>query len=247
MQQQAIIWLKIRNVGDKNMKKLALHIRGNMPHTEPTLDERLQSFAFWRKAAGLEIENHPSYFRDGCGGCGCGCEDPPDSSSEEESRSTSGNDDCCGKLICGIGATILLFLYLENGEPAWFKNFKDYFGAQFKEWAISISNSEIVQKNCGCRYEPNMQTLGLIVNKLPLILRHPESGLLQVIAAYQATISPALNNDLGVAFKCKFTPSCSSYAKQAIERYGVAYGSTLAFLRLLKCNLSSRGGYDPLR
>jgi hypothetical protein len=46
---------------------------------------------------------------------------------------------------------------------------------------------------------------------------------------------------------CKFEPTCSEYTKQAIEKYGVLKGSTLGFLRILRCNPFSKGGYDPLK
>ena len=46
---------------------------------------------------------------------------------------------------------------------------------------------------------------------------------------------------------CRFTPTCSEYTKQAIERYGVIKGIGLGIIRILKCNPFSKGGYDPLK
>ena len=46
---------------------------------------------------------------------------------------------------------------------------------------------------------------------------------------------------------CKYQPTCSEYAKQAIEKYGAIKGSFLAVKRILKCNPFSKGGYDPLK
>ena len=45
---------------------------------------------------------------------------------------------------------------------------------------------------------------------------------------------------------CRFTPSCSEYALQAVEKYGVIKGGLKAIWRILKCNPFSRGGYHPL-
>lgn len=47
--------------------------------------------------------------------------------------------------------------------------------------------------------------------------------------------------------RCKYYPTCSEYARQAIERYGVLKGSFLSIKRIAKCNPFSKGGYDPLK
>jgi len=46
---------------------------------------------------------------------------------------------------------------------------------------------------------------------------------------------------------CKFYPSCSNYAYQAIEKYGVLKGTYLSIKRIIRCNPFSKGGYDPLK
>ena len=46
---------------------------------------------------------------------------------------------------------------------------------------------------------------------------------------------------------CKHIPTCSEYTKQAIEKYGFFKGIFLGFIRILKCNPFSKGGYDPLK
>ena len=61
------------------------------------------------------------------------------------------------------------------------------------------------------------------------------------IRAYRFWISPWL----GPA--CRFEPTCSAYASQAIERFGVVKGIGVALWRLLKCHPFHPGGYDPLR
>lgn len=47
--------------------------------------------------------------------------------------------------------------------------------------------------------------------------------------------------------KCKYYPTCSEYTKQAIYKYGVFKGSFLGICRILRCNIFSKGGYDPLK
>lgn len=67
------------------------------------------------------------------------------------------------------------------------------------------------------------------------------SGLFTgLIKVYQYTISPL------TGAKCKFYPSCSCYAADAIERFGVLRGLKMGVWRILRCNPFSRGGYDPV-
>ena len=60
------------------------------------------------------------------------------------------------------------------------------------------------------------------------------------ILAYQRLISPLL------VPRCRYYPSCSQYAVEAIQRYGILRGLVLAAWRLLRCNPLSHGGYDPV-
>jgi uncharacterized protein len=60
------------------------------------------------------------------------------------------------------------------------------------------------------------------------------------IRAYQRLISPLLGQH------CKYYPSCSEYAVQAVQRFGILRGLVLAGWRLLRCNPWSDGGYDPV-
>ena len=46
---------------------------------------------------------------------------------------------------------------------------------------------------------------------------------------------------------CRFIPTCSEYAVQALEKYGVLKGSYLAIRRILRCHPFCKGGYDPLK
>ena len=61
------------------------------------------------------------------------------------------------------------------------------------------------------------------------------------IKGYKKFISPLFPNS------CRFYPTCSSYAYEAIERYGVLRGGYMALKRILRCNPFSRGGIDPVR
>jgi putative membrane protein insertion efficiency factor len=63
---------------------------------------------------------------------------------------------------------------------------------------------------------------------------------LRVLRFYKAHVSPQLPS------ACRYTPTCSEYAMEAIERHGVLRGGWLATRRLLACNPFSRGGYDPV-
>jgi uncharacterized protein len=60
------------------------------------------------------------------------------------------------------------------------------------------------------------------------------------IWVYRHLISPAIPR------RCKYEPTCSAYAAQAIGRYGILRGVVLAAWRLLRCNPWSHGGFDPV-
>lgn len=67
-----------------------------------------------------------------------------------------------------------------------------------------------------------------------------KSLLLGLIRLYRQFISPALPPS------CRYYPSCSSYALEAVERYGAWRGGWLALKRLIRCHPFSAGGYDPV-
>lgn len=64
--------------------------------------------------------------------------------------------------------------------------------------------------------------------------------LLFFLRAYKKIISPILPPS------CRFTPTCSEYAMEAITRFGAIRGTLLGAYRLLRCNPFCRGGYDPV-
>jgi putative membrane protein insertion efficiency factor len=65
--------------------------------------------------------------------------------------------------------------------------------------------------------------------------------VLAPIAAYHRWVSPSRPR------RCRYEPTCSAYATEAIERFGVIRGLVLACWRLLRCNPFSHGGFDPVR
>jgi putative membrane protein insertion efficiency factor len=61
-----------------------------------------------------------------------------------------------------------------------------------------------------------------------------------LVRGYQIAISPLLPS------ACRYVPTCSSYALEALQRHGAAKGSWLAFRRILRCHPLHAGGYDPV-
>jgi putative membrane protein insertion efficiency factor len=60
------------------------------------------------------------------------------------------------------------------------------------------------------------------------------------VRAYRRIVSPAMPS------RCKYHPSCSAYAVEAVRSYGVVRGSVLAGWRIMRCNPWSHGGFDPV-
>ena len=63
---------------------------------------------------------------------------------------------------------------------------------------------------------------------------------LALITLYQQVISP------GLPPSCRYYPTCSQYAKEAIEKYGFIKGTYLGVRRILRCHPFHEGGYDPV-
>jgi putative membrane protein insertion efficiency factor len=63
---------------------------------------------------------------------------------------------------------------------------------------------------------------------------------LQLLRAYKWAISPML------PAVCRYVPTCSEYAMEAVERYGALRGGWMAFARILRCHPFAGSGYDPV-
>jgi len=75
------------------------------------------------------------------------------------------------------------------------------------------------------------------MQKLLKILSYPFIGLIKL---YQYGVSPMLGP------KCRFTPTCSQYALEALKKYGLFKGGWLAVKRISKCHPGGGSGYDPV-
>jgi hypothetical protein len=69
--------------------------------------------------------------------------------------------------------------------------------------------------------------------------------LILLIRLYQAALSPVIVAVLGPSARCRFTPSCSQYAREAVRLHGALIGSWLALRRLGRCHPWGDGGEDP--
>jgi putative membrane protein insertion efficiency factor len=74
----------------------------------------------------------------------------------------------------------------------------------------------------------------------------PAAAAIGLVRLYQNTASPILPVILGPSCGCRFHPTCSEYAAQALLEHGAAKGTFLAAKRLLRCTPLSRGGVDPV-
>lgn len=78
------------------------------------------------------------------------------------------------------------------------------------------------------------------LSPLSLLASLPRRGLLLLVRGYRLLLKPWLGN------VCRFEPSCSAYALQALERHGAAAGSYLVACRILRCHPWCDGGCDPV-
>ncbi len=77
-------------------------------------------------------------------------------------------------------------------------------------------------------------TLEILVNSIA------QNLVLALLRGYRWAISPLLPP------ACRYVPSCSEYAMEAVERYGAIRGSAMAVWRVLRCHPFTRGGVDPV-
>ncbi len=75
---------------------------------------------------------------------------------------------------------------------------------------------------------------------IAIIMAVPRTVLILLVRAYQIVLSPLL------PASCRYYPSCSTYAVEALERHGALRGGWLTLRRLARCNPFRPGGYDPV-
>lgn len=85
-----------------------------------------------------------------------------------------------------------------------------------------------------------------VSSSLAFVLRLPARALLALVWIYQKTLSPAIPAVFGPACACRFHPTCSHYAAEAVRTHGAMRGVGLAARRLLKCTPLHPGGLDPV-
>lgn len=68
-----------------------------------------------------------------------------------------------------------------------------------------------------------------------------KKAMIFLIRTYQLMLSPRFSHG-----SCRFTPTCSQYAIEAIEIHGIFKGSLMAIWRILRCNPFNKGGWDPV-
>jgi len=78
------------------------------------------------------------------------------------------------------------------------------------------------------------------------LLQLPSRALIALLRVYQRGISPFLPVVFGPGCGCRFAPSCSHYAIDAVREHGALMGTCLAIIRLIKCTPLHPGGFDPV-
>lgn len=81
---------------------------------------------------------------------------------------------------------------------------------------------------------------------LEAVLRLPANALVALIRFYQRAVSPSLPAFFGPSYGCRFAPTCSDYAAQAVRSHGAGLGLVFALRRFLKCTPLHPGGLDPV-
>jgi putative membrane protein insertion efficiency factor len=76
---------------------------------------------------------------------------------------------------------------------------------------------------------------------MKLLLRLLSYPFILLIRIYQYVLSPAMGP------KCRFTPTCSQYAVEALQKYGLIKGMGMAIRRISKCHPGGGSGYDPVK
>jgi putative membrane protein insertion efficiency factor len=82
--------------------------------------------------------------------------------------------------------------------------------------------------------------------KIVAVLQLPARALVALLRLYQRAVSPLLPVVFGPGCGCRFAPSCSHYAIDAVREHGALTGTFLALIRLIKCTPLHSGGFDPV-
>ncbi len=85
-----------------------------------------------------------------------------------------------------------------------------------------------------------MEALVKLMNK-STVKRFPQRVVLGLVKVYRCCLSPLFPP------VCRFTPSCSNYMIEAVEKYGVLRGVSMGLWRILRCHPFCKGGYDPVK
>jgi putative membrane protein insertion efficiency factor len=85
-----------------------------------------------------------------------------------------------------------------------------------------------------------------VVRSFTFLAQLPARALLAAIWIYQRSLSPALPVFLGPSCGCRFAPTCSHYAVDAVRAHGAVMGGMLTLIRILKCTPLHPGGFDPV-
>ena len=80
----------------------------------------------------------------------------------------------------------------------------------------------------------------MIAHKLKKLLQILAYPFILLIKFYQFAISPLIGP------KCRYTPTCSQYGKEALQKYGILKGGWLTIKRIVRCNPWGGHGYDPV-
>jgi len=82
-----------------------------------------------------------------------------------------------------------------------------------------------------------------------MLTHYPRYIVIKILKLYQKTLS--FDHGVFKIFKplgyCRFRPTCSEYAIQAIKKYGIIKGGIKALWRVMRCNPWNKGGWDPVR
>ena len=128
------------------------------------------------------------------------------------------NDDSASGLSCYCGACCGVAVGLAIGHALWHSSPQPTIGEMLKDDKVLTASIE----------------------------RENGDTLTRSIKRYQTEIRPILNERIGSENICRYQPSCSDYALQAIESNGRVIGSIRAIMRIARCNPISKGGYDPV-